>query len=452
MYSEKAKYSRTVKAVLVSDKSNTKSKKEYEFYKDADRNYNFIIEANVDGYQVYTAILNKFNKKDKEIEIDLDSFMAIVKDSKYQERLLMSLVSALNYCASIPYTRKTTKQEALKFHISGKAVKEHEKLLAEYAIVADAQTFTRRLQDTPNSIMNPAGVEKAVKEQFKGLENVKVSVLNKAELTKKGMGSLLSVGQGCSLPENEQRLLVVEYKGNPSSKTSYGFVGKGVCFDSGGYNIKTAGHMRWMKFDMSGSAIVSGAVYALAKNKIKTNAYAICPLVVNLISESAQTPDNIVESYLGKSIEIDNTDAEGRLILIDAITYAAKDLKVDKIFEVSTLTGAMIYSLGETYTGTWATDDTIWNEALNGAKQAGEQVWRLPLHKEFIAMLKSDVADYANSCSGPAAGSSRAACFLSEFRDGKPFVHFDVAATADKGNTGTGIIVRTMYNIAKNAK
>ncbi len=452
MATSKTKNVRIIKAVLENDKSNTKKAKVYEFYKDENRNYNFIIEANVDGYQVYNAILNKFDQKDKDVEIDLDSFMAIVKDERYQERLLMSLVSAFTYCASIPFTMKTTEQKALRFNISGNSAKKFSKLLDEYKVVAEAQTFTRRLQDTPTSIMNPAGVEKAVKDQFKGIPGVKVSVLNKAELAKKGMGSLLSVGQGCSLPENAQRIVVVEYKGNPSSKKSYGFVGKGVCFDAGGYNIKTGPNMRWMKFDMSGSAIVSGALYALAKNKVKVNAYAICPLVVNLISETAQTPDNIVKSYLGKTIEIDNTDAEGRLILIDAITYAAKDLKVDKIFEVSTLTGAMIYSLGETYTGTWATDETIWSETLEAAKQAGEQVWRLPLHKEFIAMLKSKTADLANSCNGPAAGSSRAACFLSEFRMDKPFVHFDVAATADKGDTGTGVIVRTMYNIAKFSK
>ncbi len=244
MNSPKGKNVRIIKAVLANDKSNVKKAKAYEFYKDENRNYNFVIEAHVDGYQVYNAILNKFNQKDKDVQIDLDSFMKIVKEERQQERLLMSLISALTYCASIPFTMKTTKQEALRFTISGDAAKKFSKQISEYKTVAEAQTFTRKLQDTPNSIMNPAGVEKAVKAQFKGMPGVKISVLTKAELAKKGMGSLLSVGQGCNLADNAQRLLVVEYKGNPSSKKSYGFVGKGVCFDSGGYNIKTAGHMR----------------------------------------------------------------------------------------------------------------------------------------------------------------------------------------------------------------
>ncbi len=451
MFSDKPKYKKIIKAVLKNDKSNKNNTGLYEFYKGEESVRYFVIEPNIDGYMLYHAFLNKFNQKDKEIEIDLDSFTSIVKEEKYLERLLMSLVSSLVYCSSIPYSEKTSKQNTLRFNISGKSVSQNKSKLQEYLIVAESQTFTRRLQDMPSSLITPAGFVKEVKNHFKGLEKsgVKISVLEKKDLIAKKMGSILCVGQGATIPENTQRILIIEYIGNPKNKQKYAYVGKGVCFDTGGYNIKTAGHMRWMKYDMSGSAIVSGAVYALAKNKIKTNVVAVCPLVINLVSETAVKPDDIITSYSGKTIEIDNTDAEGRLILADAITYAAKDLKADKIFEVSTLTGAMVYSLGETYTGTWATDETIWNEALTGAKQAGEQVWRLPFHKEFIAMLKSNFADLSNSCNGPAAGSSRAACFLKEFTLDKPFVHFDVAATADKGNTGTGVILRTLYNIAK---
>lgn len=451
MYSVESKYNRILSAVLVDDKSNTKNAKEYEFYKDENRNYKFVISANIDGYKLYNAFLKKFNQKNKEIEVDLDSFLAIVKDKRKINRLIMSLYSALNYCSSIPYTMKTSKIESFKFNISGKSVSEYTSELEEAKIVSEAQTFTRKLQDMPSAIMYPAAFVDEIKTQFKEFgSKIKITVLDKKELTNKKMFSLLGVGQGATLDQNTPRLVVIEYNGDQNSKKRYGYVGKGVCFDTGGYNIKTGPHMRWMKFDMSGSAIVSGAVYALAKNNVKTNVVAVCPLVLNLVSETAQKPDDIVTSYLGKTIEIDNTDAEGRLILIDAITYAAKDLKVDKIFEVSTLTGAMIYSLGETYTGTWATDDVIWNETLEAAKQAGEQVWRLPFHEEFTEMLKSKIADISNSCNGPAAGSSRAACFLREFTMDKPFVHFDVAATADKGNTGTGVILRTLYNISKN--
>lgn len=450
MYSEKQKYQRTLKAVLKTDKTNVKEKNLYEFYKDDNHNYCLIIEPQIDGYKLYQAILEKFNQKNKQIDVDLDSFLAIVNDQKYIERLLMSLVSSLVYASTIPFTMKSNPQKPLEFNIFGNNVAKHKAMIDEYLVVSEAQNFARRLQDMPSSIMTPQTFVDEVKKQFKNIDkNVKIIVLDKKELMNKKMGSLLGVGQGATLPENAQRMMVIEYRANNKNKKCYGYVGKGVCFDTGGYNIKTGPNMRWMKFDMSGAAIVASTVYALASNKINTNVCAVCPLVINLVSETAQKPDDIVTSYSGKTIEIDNTDAEGRLILADAITYAAKDLNVDKIFEISTLTGAMIYSLGETFTGTWATDDTIWIEALNGAKQAGEQVWRLPFHDEFLAMLKSKIADIANSCNGPAAGSSRAACFLKEFSLNKPFVHFDVAATADRGNTGTGIMLRTLYNIAK---
>ncbi|MGL4951655.1 MAG: leucyl aminopeptidase [Mycoplasma sp.] len=447
MYSETEKYSKKISAVLATDAKNNENRKTYEFFKSEGSRY-IVIEPKVDGYKLYNAILAKYNQKNKEVSIDLDSFLKIVTDKRQVERLLLTLVSAFNYCANVPYTMKTTDVKALKFNIFGKSTNEYKKLLEEYQVVADGQSFARKLQDMPSAIMHPASFIEEVKKFLKGTD-VKIDVLETKDLEAKKMGSLLGVGQGATQPHLTPKMMVIEYTGDTSSKIKRGYVGKGVCFDTGGYNIKTGPNMRWMKFDMSGAAIVAGTIYALAKNKIKTNVVAVCPLVINLVSEFAQRPDDIVTSYLGKTIEIDNTDAEGRLILVDALTYAAKDLGATELYDVATLTGAMRFSLGDTYTGTWATNDKIWSELLEGAKQAGEQVWRLPFHSDFTSMMNSKFADIANSVSGPNAGSSRAACFLREFTMDKPYVHLDVAATADKGNVGTGVILRTLYNVAK---
>lgn len=189
---------------------------------------------------------------------------------------------------------------------------------------------------------------KRFEKEAKGLKNVKVTILDKKALVAKKMGMLLGVNKGS---KHEAKLLVIEYTGAPSSKAKFAYVGKGICFDSGGMNLKTGGHMRTMKYDMSGAAIVCATVLAAACNKVKANLVAVAPLTENLLSNEAQRPDDIVTAYNGLTVEIDNTDAEGRLVLGDAIAYAAKDLKATRIFDVATLTGAMIYALGSTFTG-----------------------------------------------------------------------------------------------------
>ena len=448
------KYKKTLNAIRETEsiKIDGEKKPIYSIFYRGDKLY-VVLEKHLDGYMLYEAILNFFKeyKVDfSEVNVNLDSFIEIV-DKKYLSRLLMCLVSSLSYVSVVPWTMKTSKQLRPKFNIFSSSIDKYAKELKEYENVAYAQTFARKLQDMPSNYMYPESFIKEVQKQFASIKkNVKIKVIDTQELINKKMNLLVGVGQSTlKNPKFSPKLLQIEYK-NSSSKDKYVFVGKGVCFDSGGYNLKTGPHMRWMKMDMSGSAIVVGALQALVTNKIKTNVTILCPLVLNLINDQSQKPDDVIVSYSGKTVEIDNTDAEGRLILADALTYAAKDLKATHIFDVATLTGAMIYSLGETYTGTWATSDEIWNQTLQAAKLASEQVWRLPFHKEFLDMLKkSSVADIVNSCSGPAAGSSRAACFLKEFTLGKNYVHFDVAATADKGNVGTGIILRTLYNIAK---
>ena len=439
------------KAIEKTDKLNVDKASAYTIINHDEVHY-MVLEkkGELNGYEVYWAIINNFRNLKKAIDVDLDSFLAIVGE-KEAEKLIASLLSGLEYASVIPWTAKTTVPKKCEFNIVGKTTTKFKDLLQEYKVVAEAQTFVRSLQDQPSCLMTPGAFIKAIQAKFKEVKGVNIKSFTTEELDKKGMKLLTGVGRA-GKGDKAPRLMHLEFKNNKAAKDLYGYVGKGVCFDAGGYNIKTGINMRWMKYDMSGAAIVCGTVYALAKNNIKTNVVAVTPLVMNLISEEAQLPDDVIKSYSGKTVEIDNTDAEGRLILADALTYAAKDLKATHLFDVATLTGAMIFSLGDTYTGTWATHDKMWNIVDTASKSMGEQVWRLPFNHEFLAMLKSNVADIVNSCNGPAAGSSRAACFLREFTCDLPYVHFDVAASADKGNEGTGVILRTLYATAKTIK
>lgn len=435
-------------------------KKPYSIFNTSLNDYYVVLdtETKFEPDELFRTIA-KFIKSQKrnEFTIDGDSFLSLIKNDKTSvEAMITALVSSINYGSVTPWSMKKADIEAKKL--------EHNLVLSNYAdfakemmVVAEAQTIARRLQDMPSNLMRPGDFEVEIRKLFEGL-NVEIEVLNEDQLGYKGMDMMLSVGLGATQPADKTRMMVVKYMGNPTSTNKYAFVGKGVCFDTGGYSLKPSVHMRWMKYDMSGAAIMAATVYALAKNNVKTNAIAVMPLVLNLIGNLAQRPDDVRVAYNGKTVEIDNTDAEGRLILGDAITYAAKDLDATKIFDAATLTGAMIYCLGDTFTGVWTTDDQTWMEIVNATRTSGELIWRLPFHHDFLDLLDSNFADIANSVSDIRGGSSRAASFLKYFAEGKTLSHFDIAGTADKshygqaGHRGTGVMVRTFYNIAKNAK
>jgi len=438
-------------AIKKDDSKNIDKSAKYSLFEDKEIKGKlfYIMPEEFSGYELYTSVMSHLKSYiGIDVNIDLDSFLSII-DYKDTEKLFFSLIPALNFISNTPYTKKTKEVKTVNFNLVFKNIKKHEVILNEAINISEDQTFCRKLQDMPSAVMYPQSFVDEMANLFDDVKSkVKISVMSYNELVKKGLLLLTGVGKAADEEKFMPKLMVIEYN-NSSSKDKYAFVGKGVCFDTGGMNIKTGPNMRWMKYDMSGAAIVGSALHSLVKNGIKTNVVAVMPLVLNLVNSSAQRPDDIVTSYLGKTVEIDNTDAEGRLILADALTYAAKDLKATHLFDVATLTGAMIYSLGETYTGVWSTSDKMWKQIEDASIISGEQVWRLPFHHEFTKMLKSSIADIANSVPGPKAGSSRAACFLKEFTMDKYYSHFDVAATADKDNIGTGIILRTLYNIAK---
>ena len=429
-----------------------KSKKIYDIFNINLNEYFIIIDNDFDGDELFRHIKKFLSNQTNSFEICLDSFINLINKNNV-EKLLFSLINSIEY--SNNFYAWTLNKNNLEKKLNHKLInigKDIEVLVSKIEKVAIARTFARKLQDTPSNMMNPSDFVRLISEKFNN-KNVNIKIFNKNDLVQKKMNLILSVGQAATNEVDEPKLMVIEYFGNKNSNEKIGYIGKGVCFDSGGLNIKTGNHMRWMKYDMSGAAIVASTLLAIIENQIPVNAVAIMPLVTNLVGSKGLRPDDVVVSYSGKSVEIDNTDAEGRLILADAISYACKDLKVTEIYNIATLTGAMIYALGETYTGVWSTDEEIWKNIWKQANKSGELVWRLPFHHDFRDLLNSKYADIANSVSDPRGGSSRAAMFLKEFiENGLKFSHFDIAGTGDASNSGTGVMLNTFYNIAESKK
>ena len=409
----------------------------------------FVIDKNNLDLPRIADYVKRFAEKNKSnINYDLNSFINYFDDSKTKADLILSLVLAATFYEKKPFNLKTTKEEIFEINLILDEM--YGDILKEACVVKDAQFFCRALQDMPSNILYPEEFCRRVRELFNEVSyKVNIVEMNKKQIQEQNMGLLLAVNAG-SL--REPRFMYVEYKNNQTSNEYYGYVGKGITFDSGGMNIKTGSFMRWMKFDMSGAAAVMATVYALAKNNIKTNVVGVACLTENLVSPTSVRPDDVIISHSGKTVEIDNTDAEGRLVLADGLSYAASVLNVTKLVDIATLTGAMIFSLGDVYSGVWTSHDNDWREFEKVAFDSGEYVWRMPLHENFLKMLDSDIADMKNSCDDRRGGSSRAACFLNEFTHGKNFIHLDVAITADVNNQGQGVMIKTLYNFAKNQK
>ena len=435
-----------LKAIDLNDGLNSENKKVFETFEKENTIY-FVLAndlKNADMPLFYETIKTFFQKLAKSITVDINSFINFANKDLRRCSIMTNLVTAMRFWEKDPFTLKTKDIKELKHEV---IVDESLRKMYEKAqTIAESQFFCRRLQDTPSDIMTPIKFVEEIQQLFKPFESkVKISVMDKKQLEEKGMNLILAVNKGSLI---EPRLLTIEYK-NSDSDELFAYVGKGITFDSGGMSLKPSSAMKWMKYDMSGAAIVASTLYALVKNEIQTNVVAVMPLTENMLSPNAVRPDDIVKSYSGLTVEIDNTDAEGRLILADALTYAARDLKATKIFDVATLTGAMIFSLGDTFSGCWATSGEDWKNVRTTSHWAGEFIWRLPFHDDFLKPLKSDFADLKNSSNDRKAGSSRAACFLKEFTDGVNYIHFDVAATADKNDRGQGVMIKTLYRFAK---
>ncbi|HXG70062.1 MAG TPA: leucyl aminopeptidase [Gemmatimonadaceae bacterium] len=296
--------------------------------------------------------------------------------------------------------------------------------LANGQAIGQGQSLARRLAMMPGNVCTPDLLAQTAKEigQRHGIE---VTVLGRAEMEAEAMGSFLAVAQGTP---QEPKLVVLKYNGGPAGQKPVMLIGKGLCFDSGGISIKPAQGMEYMKFDMCGAAGVLGALEAVGQMKLNVNVVGMIGATTNMPSGTAMNPGDVVKSHFGKSIEIINTDAEGRLVLADLLSYARR-FNPDVVIDAATLTGACVIALGHAATGVFTNDDVLLAEVLAAGKRAGEPGWPLPLWDEYKDLIKSDVADVKNSGGRP-AGAVTAALFLKEFVEGFPWVHLDIAGTA----------------------
>jgi len=286
--------------------------------------------------------------------------------------------------------------------------------------------FARDLVSEPPNVLFPKEyVNRLLKLKKYG---IKVTVYNELKMQKLGMHSLLGVGRGSA---KESFLVTLEWYGNKKNKKSpLSFVGKGVCFDTGGISLKPAKFMEEMKYDMAGSAVVSGLIKSLALRKAKVNAIGVVGLVENMPGGNAQRPGDIVKAYNGKTIEVLNTDAEGRLVLADALSFTEKKFKPKFIIDLATLTGAIIISLGEEYAGLFSNNDELSKKLSEAGEKVNEKVWRLPLHKNYDKLMNSNIADMQNINYSGGAGSITAAQFLQRFIEKTPWAHLDIAGMA----------------------
>jgi leucyl aminopeptidase len=317
-------------------------------------------------------------------------------------------------------------------------------------VCAEAQNRTRDLQSLPSNVATPSYLARRAREIASAHTAVEVDVLGREEIAEKKMGGLIAVSQGSA---EEPKLIVLRYENGGSGKT-LGLVGKGVTFDTGGISLKTAAGMQEMKMDMSGAAAVLGAVRAIAELELKVNLIAVIPSTENMPSGTAIKPGDIITQYNGKTVEINNTDAEGRLILGDALAYAIEQ-GADRVVDIATLTGAVMIALGSTYAAVIGNDDALVERVEAAGRETGELVWRLPLHAEYKALMKGTFADLTNAAPKRKAGTISAAGFLEEFVGNTPWAHLDIAGTAwdvgraYTGNDASGFGVRLLTALAR---
>ena len=327
--------------------------------------------------------------------------------------------------------------------------------LREGGFLAEGTNFARWLADHPANLMTPTLLADHVQKKLTGLDNVKVSVWNKARIQKENMGGLLGVSLGSN---QEPRMIQVEYRGGSKGERPICLVGKGLTFDSGGISLKPPLNMDEMKFDMCGGTAVLGAMLALARLKPKVNVTGLVGATENMPGAGANKPGDILRARNGKTMEVLNTDAEGRLVLADILSYAG-EMKPVFMVDAATLTGAVVVALSNTYTGLFTRNKEMKQKLMRAADTAGEKMWPLPLDDFHVKDIKGTVGDVANISSTRGAGSSTAAAFLEQFAPkGIPWAHLDIAGTAynvDKrlpycrAKSASGVMVRTFVELCR---
>lgn len=337
-------------------------------------------------------------------------------------------------CDGLKSTRDTTpiKLKRIEFHCTSTQQKAVQQAILEGQAIAAGIGLTKTLGNLPGNICTPTYLAETAQELARQ-HKLKIEILGEKKIAALKMGSFLSVAKGSTQPP---QFIVLQYQGANAKQRPTVLVGKGITFDSGGISLKPGEGMDEMKYDMCGAASVLGTLRAIAEMKLKVNVIGLIPTCENMPSGGANKPGDIVTSMVGVTIEILNTDAEGRLILCDALTYAER-FKPRAVIDIATLTGACVIALGHVHSGLFSSDEALAAALQAASKQSGDTLWRMPLDDEYQEQLKSNFADLAN-IGGRPAGSVTAACFLARFTKAYPWAHLDIAGTAWKSGAAKG--------------
>ena len=418
------------------------SKSEYLFLNDIIKSYDLtkkIIRFDLSSKQKIILISLKKNILTKELENLGAEFFNSLNDLKqkdfkiYTDAMPVKINNLIGYflhgfkLKSYTFEKYKTKKNKknISINVIGKNIPSFKDQI-KFKAIEEGTFYTRDLVSEPGNILHPDEYSKRLGLLKK--IGLKVTIYNEKKLKKLGMNTLLGVGQGSV---RGSYLVTMEWKGLKDNSKPLAFVGKGVCFDTGGISLKPAKFMEDMTYDMAGSAVVVGLMKSLALRKAKVNAVGVVGLVENMPGGNAQRPGDIVKSYSGKTVEILNTDAEGRLVLADALTYTEKKFKPKFIVDLATLTGAIIVSLGSEYAGLFSNDDNLSKQLIEAGEKVEEKVWRMPLNKNFDKLIDSKNADMQNINYVGGAGSTTAAQFLQRFILNKtPWAHLDIAGMA----------------------
>ena len=429
------------KYTLISLKKNL-NKSEYEFIRDIISSHDLtknIISFDINSKKRIFLISVKKNINPSEVENLGAQFFNYIKNLKQKEFYINSEVLPINQkklighflhglkLKSYVFDKYKTKKNInnITINVFGKNVPSN-KDQNIFKAIEEGTFYARDLVSEPGNVLHPDEYAKRLKTLSKF--GLKITIYDEKKLKKLGMNTLLGVGQGSI---RGSYLVTMEWKGLKDKSKPLAFVGKGVCFDTGGISLKPAKFMEDMTYDMAGSAVVVGLMKSLALRKAKVNAVGVVGLVENMPGGNAQRPGDIVKSYSGKTVEILNTDAEGRLVLADALTYTEEKFKPKFIIDLATLTGAIIVSLGSEYAGLFSNDEKLSKELIEAGEKVEEKVWRMPLNKNFDKLIDSKNADMQNINYVGGAGSTTAAQFLQRFILNKtPWAHLDIAGMA----------------------
>ncbi len=383
--------------------------------------------------------------------VSLDGLQVESRDEAWQAQHLSRQLEESSYLFN-PFKSKEKKTTSLKkitlVTASRKVLDTLKKKLNVGRAIANGVNLARELGDLPGNICTPSYLANQARTLSKKHPKLSCKVLNEKQMKVLGMNALLSVTAGTDEPA---KMVILEYRGGKPSEKPIVLVGKGVTFDSGGISLKPGAAMDEMKYDMCGAASVLGTFTTLVETELPINVVGIIPTVENMPSGTATKPGDIVKSMSGQTIEVLNTDAEGRLILCDALTYAGR-YKPKSVIDIATLTGACVMALGSHASGVLSNDDALAAQLETAGQTSGDRVWRLPLWSEYDKQLKSNFADMAN-IGGRSAGTITAACFLGRFTKNYQWAHLDIAGTAwnsgdNKGATGRPVPLLTQYLLA----